>query len=763
MTKPIKRLAVLTSGGDAPGMNAAIRAVVRTALAKKADVFAIWEGYQGLVEGGPHYIRQVDWSFVSGIMNKGGTVIGSARCKEFRTREGRRQAAYNLVSNGINYLVVIGGDGSLTGANLMRSEWKALLEELIAENKITADALTAYGHLGIVGLVGSIDNDMCGTDITIGADTALHRILEAIDAILSTAVSHQRSFVVEVMGRNCGWLALMAGIATGADFVLIPEDPPEDGWENKMCEALERGRESGRRCSMVIVAEGALDRQGKAISAGSVKKILEEHGHDTRITILGHVQRGGTPSALDRIASTLMGVAAAEWVLDAGAHDEPLMIGMEGNKIVRKPLMQCVELTRQVGKYIESKDFAQAMHARGPSFISACKIYNVLSKPSKAAADVPKKNIRIALMHSGAPSPGMNPAARALVRLGIDAGYTVLAVQNGFAGLAKGEVHEMAWMDVNGWALLGGAELGTNRSIPNPSNVADIAQTIEKHQIDVLIMFGGYTGYQGSLELSKYKDKYPRLGLPVLCVPGTIANNIPATESSIGADTALNNILDAVDKIKQSAVASRRVFVVEVMGADCGYLAVISALASGAERAYINEEGVTLKDLQQDLRMLIRRFEMGNKLGLVITSEKASETYSTHFVASLFKEEGKKIFDVRESILGHLQQGGEPSAWDRTSAAVLMGYCIELIKQGEGQINTLRSGAVGFIGGQVAFTPNEEWKEMMHPNYRRPKSQWWMSLIPTLKILATSPSPDLMTKSPSQLSISKQLSRSVLI
>jgi len=168
---------------------------------------------------------------------------------------------------------------------------------------------------------------------------------------------------------------------------------------------------------------------------------------------------------------------------------------------------------------------------------------------------------------------------------------------------------------------------------------------------------------------------------------------------------------------------------------------------------------------------------MGNKLGLVITSEKASETYSTQFVASLFKEEGKKIFDVRESILGHLQQGGEPSAWDRTSAAVLMGYCVELIKQGVGRtkinqnsddinssnVNNIQSGAVGFMEGQVVFTPNEQWKEMLHPSYRRPKSQWWMSLIPTLKVLATAPSPDLMTKSPSQLSLSKQLSKSRLI
>lgn len=727
-------------------MNPAIRAVIRCALAKKADVFAIFEGYQGLVEGGDK-IRQVDWSFVSGIMNKGGTVIGSARCKEFRTREGRKQAALNLVSNGINYLVVIGGDGSLTGANLMRTEWVGLLEELITDGKITSDILKIYEHLAIVGLVGSIDNDMCGTDNTIGADTALHRILEAVDAILSTAVSHQRTFVVEVMGRNCGWLALMTGIATEADYVLIPEDPPEDGWETRIAEGLDRSRESGRRCSLVVVAEGAIDRQGKAISASYVKKVLEGHGHDTRLTILGHVQRGGTPSAVDRVVSTMMGVAAVKWVLSSTPADEPVMIGMQGNKIVKNPLMQCVEITRQVGKHIEAKEFSKAFEARGPSFHLAWRIYNILSKPSYAVKEIPKKNIKIAVVHSGAPSPGMNAAVRAIVRLGLHAGYTVLAVQNGFSGLAKGQVQEMQWLSVNGWALKGGSELGTTRAIPTADNIADIAQVIEKHEIKALIMFGGYTGYQAAIALDKYKSSYPCLDIPVLCVPGTIANNVPATDNSVGTDTALNNILDAVDKIKQSAVASRRVFVVEVMGADCGFLAAISALATGAERAYINEEGVTLKDLQTDVKMLINRFEMNNKLGLIITSEKASEAYSTSFITALFKEEGSKIFDVRESILGHLQQGGAPSALDRTSAAALMGFCMELLEKSANANQKQPSGAVGMIDGEVAFTPFEQWTALLHPTFRRPKVQWWMELIPTLKTLATASSADLIHKS----------------
>jgi 6-phosphofructokinase 1 len=212
----IHSLGVLTSGGDAQGMNAAVRAVVRTALNHGVDVYAIYEGYQGMVDGG-EYIRKMTWGSVGGILHRGGTIIGSARCAEFRSREGRLQAAHNLITHGIDSLIIIGGDGSLTGANIFRQEWPELLTDLVKQGKINRDVANQHSQLTIVGLVGSIDNDMFGTDMTIGADTALHRITEAVDAIASTAASHQRAFVVEVMGRNCGYLALMGALAGGGD------------------------------------------------------------------------------------------------------------------------------------------------------------------------------------------------------------------------------------------------------------------------------------------------------------------------------------------------------------------------------------------------------------------------------------------------------------------------------------------------------------------------------------------------------------------
>jgi 6-phosphofructokinase 1 len=271
---PPTRIGVLTSGGDAQGMNPAVRAVVRTALHHDIDVYAIYEGYRGLVDGGPAITRFTS-SDVGGILHRGGTVIGTARSVEFRERQGRRRAARNLLEHDIDALVVIGGDGSLTGANLFREEWPGLLSELVAAGEIDAGVADAHPFLRLVGLVGSIDNDMFGTDMTIGADSALHRITEALDALHSTASSHQRTFVVEVMGRHCGYLALMASLATGANWVLIPEHPPDtDDWADVMCAALRAGRGIGRRQNVVMVAEGAQDRQGRPITADDVKRIL---------------------------------------------------------------------------------------------------------------------------------------------------------------------------------------------------------------------------------------------------------------------------------------------------------------------------------------------------------------------------------------------------------------------------------------------------------------------------------------------------------
>jgi 6-phosphofructokinase 1 len=743
--QPERCLGILTSGGDAQGMNAVVRAVVRASLVKGIDVYGIYEGYQGMVEGG-NFIRKMTWDSVSGILQKGGTIIGTARSDDFRTHTGRLKAAKNLIMLGIDSLIIIGGDGSLTGANVFRQEWPGLLAELVQTGQINEQIASEHPNMIISGLVGSIDNDMVGTDMTIGADSALHRITEAVDAINSTAASHQRCFIVKVMGRNCGYLALMAGLATGSDWVLIPESPPNvDNWQEVMVQRLKAGRAAGRRDIIVIMAEGARDRHGNYIGSTEVAQVLEQAlGEEVRTTVLGHVQRGGAPSVFDRNLATLIGVAAVEDIISSTPESEPQLIGLRGNRIVKSPLMECVEKTRAIASLIENHNYEAAMDARGSSFKES---FNTLKTMLRALPHTPhtgQKRLKLAVMHSGAPAPGMNAAVRAAVRLGLDRGHKMLGIRNGFQGLINGEIQEMDWMSVNGWASRGGAELGTNRKLPSGSDLYAIARSLEKFDIQGILMIGGWSGYESAYQMSNLRNNYPAFNIPIVCLPATINNNLPGSDFSIGADTALNNIVEAVDKIKDSAVAQNRVFVVEVMGRTCGYLALMSGLATGAERIYMNEEGVTLRDLAFDIEQLNMRYDHGKRVGLIIRNEGANDVYTTHLIAALFEEEGHDLYDVRQSILGHLQQGGIPSPFDRIQATRFatrsIDYLIEQVEKGN-----YESAFIGLQGKGLQFHNLEDFPRMVDMRFQRPKEQWWLSLLPVVKLLSQ-PEPHLLHK-----------------
>ena len=731
-----RRIAVLTSGGDAQGMNAAVRAVVRTGLDKGAEVYAIYEGYQGLVDG-EKFIRKMDWGSVGGILQRGGTLIGTARSEDFRTHDGRRKAARNLVLLGIDGLVVVGGDGSLTGANIFRQEWPTLLSELVQNGEITAESAAQHPNLLIVGLVGSIDNDFYGTDMTIGTDTALHRITEAVDAISSTAASHQRTFIVKVMGRNCGYLALFGALATGADWVLIPESPPDvDNWQDVMVERLIAGTKAGRRDHIVIMAEGARDRDGKYIGSTDVQELLEKRlGEEVRVTVLGHVQRGGRPSAYDRNLATQLGHEAVIAILNAKPEDEPLLVGIKANRITHFPLMECVEKTRAVGEAIAVKDYEKAMDLRSASFKDAFRTLRTTIRALPHPPEPGQKQFRIAILNAGAPAPGMNTAARTAVRLGLDQGHIMLGVNNGFEGLAKNKIREMDWMSVAGWASMGGSMLGTSRLVPQGKDLYAVARAIEDNHIDALLVIGGWTAYKAVYTIIGERADFPAFNIPIVCLPASINNNLPGSELSIGADTALNNIVDAVDKIKQSAVATRRCFVVEVMGHWCGYLALMSGLATGAERVYMHEEGITLNDLQNDVKMLNRGFEAGKRLGLVIRNENANAIYTTNFICSLFEEEGRDLFDVRPAILGHLQEGGDPSPFDRIQATRLSSLCLEHLINACHQ-GSSESACIGLQNGKIKFHDMRDFERMMDVAFQRPREQWWLQLKDIANLMA---------------------------
>ncbi|CAM2758031.1 6-phosphofructokinase [Actinomyces slackii] len=728
---PLK-IGVLTSGGDAQGMNAAVRGVVRTALRLGAKPYAVMEGWAGAVAGGDA-IRPLAWDSVSSILQRGGTIIGTARSAEFRERAGQLAAARHLLAHGIDRLVVIGGDGSLTGTNEFRKNWPSLLEELVEGGDIPAETAQAHPELMVTGIVGSIDNDLVGADMTIGTDSALHRILEAIDDISSTAASHQRTFVVEVMGRHCGYLALMAAMAGGCDYVLVPELPPGRNWEEDMCLRLKEGREAGRRESMVIVAEGATDRAGNRITADDVKQVLSDRlGESARVTILGHVQRGGRPSAYDRWMSTLLGCAAAREVITMEPEAEPVIIAERHNRIRRLPMMKQVEATRAVKDLVAAQDYLAAVKARGGSFEQMLTIFETMSIPPLPDHDPSRgpdgaRRKRVAILHAGGLAPGMNTAARAAVRLGIDHGFTMLGVHGGFPGLLDGEVRELTWADVEGWVGDGGAALGTRREIPEIEQLYALGREIEKHEIDALLIIGGFNAYLSAHRLVTERDRYPAFRIPIVCVPASIDNNLPGSELSIGADTALNNAVAALDAIKLSAAASHRCFVAEMMGRKCGYLSLISGIATGAEKVYLHEDGIRLSTLAADSERMVESFRSGRSLYLVVRNERASEHYTTDVLAHIFAEEGRGLYDVREAVIGHLQQGGNPTAFDRIMATKLVAHALDLLAadlEGRGD----GASYVGLVGGKVSHSLLERMNDELDRDNRRPRHQWWLGM-----------------------------------
>ncbi|XP_062376774.1 ATP-dependent 6-phosphofructokinase, platelet type isoform X2 [Sardina pilchardus] len=739
-----KAIAVLTSGGDAQGMNAAVRAVVRMGIYVGAKVYFIHEGYQGMVDGGDN-IKEATWESVSSMLQVGGTVIGSARCKEFRAREGRLKAAHNLVQHGITNLCVIGGDGSLTGANLFREEWSGLLAELVEQELIDEDAAQTYSALHIVGMVGSIDNDFCGTDMTIGTDSALHRIIEVVDAIMTTAQSHQRTFVLEVMGRHCGYLALVSALACGADWVLIPEMPPEDGWEDKMCQKLSANRAGMKRLNIIIVAEGAIDCNNRPITAGCIKDLVVRClGFDTRVTILGHVQRGGTPSAFDRILASRMGVEAVLALLETTANTPAYVVSLCGNQSVRLPLMECVQMTQEVQKAMDEKRFEEAVKLRGRSFENNLKTYKLLAH-RKPESELPHSGFNVAILNVGAPAAGMNAAVRSAVRVGISEGHKMFAVNDGFEGFYKGQIREIKWADVGGWTGQGGSLLGTKRTLP-AKHVDKIAEQIRKNNINALLVIGGFEAYLGLLELLAARGKYDEFCVPMVVVPATVSNNIPGSEFSIGADTALNAITDTCDRIKQSASGTkRRVFIIETMGGYCGYLATVGGLAAGADAAYIYEEPFDIRELQANVEHLTDKMKTSIQRGLVLRNENCNDNYTTDFIYQLYSEEGKGVFDCRKNVLGHMQQGGAPSPFDRNFGTKISAKAMQWItkkltetyRQGRVFANTEDSCCLlGMRRRALIFQPVVQLKDETDSIHRIPKEQWWLKLRPLMKILA---------------------------
>lgn len=317
MSNKIRKIGVLTSGGDSPGMNAAIRSVVRTCAFHNIGCVGIYRGYQGMIEGD---FKEMGPRTVNNIINKGGTILKSARSMEFKTPEGRKKAYDNLVKAEIDAFVVIGGDGSFTGALLFNTEY----------------------NFPVIGIPGTIDNDIFGTSFTLGYDTALNTVVEVIDKIRDTASSHNRLFLVEVMGRDAGHIALNAGIGAGAEEILIPE---EDMGLERLLDSLKKSKATGKSSSIVVIAEG--DKIGKSVF--ELKDYVESNlpEYDVRVSVLGHMQRGGSPSCFDRVLASRLGVKAVESLLEGKSN---YMAGIYQDKIILTPLEQAIKGHSEIDK-----------------------------------------------------------------------------------------------------------------------------------------------------------------------------------------------------------------------------------------------------------------------------------------------------------------------------------------------------------------------------------------------------------------------------
>ena len=418
---------------------------------------------------------------------------------------------------------------------------------------------------------------MVGTDMTIGADSALHRIVEAIDAISV----HGREPPAQLRGRGHGPQLRLSGAderdRRGRDYVLIPEQPARSTAGRTRCASSSApGRAAGRRDSIVIVAEGSRDRHGNPITATYVRQVLEDRlGEDTRVTILGHVQRGGAPSAFDRSMSSLLGYAAVEERAGRRRPDaSPQLIGLRYNRVAAQPLTECVEQHPPGRGDDRDQDYQAALELRGGSYDR-----DVRDASPRWSRALPRR--AAAGSRAGSPCstsvawrPGMNTAARAAVRLGLDRGHTMLGVHGSFRGLLDGDVDELTWGDVDGWTSLGGAELGISRTVPTAEELYAIARALERHELDGLLIIGGWTGYEAvdRSGASAHKVSRPSRSRSCACRRRS-TTTCPGSELTVGADSALNRSSTRSTRSSSPAVAAQRCFVVETMGRLCGYLA----------------------------------------------------------------------------------------------------------------------------------------------------------------------------------------------
>jgi ATP-dependent phosphofructokinase / diphosphate-dependent phosphofructokinase len=702
------RIGVLTGGGDCPGLNAAIRAVVRRAAQYDFETVGIRNGWAGLMGEGD--FMPLAPKAVAGIIQVGGTILGAGRTNPFRrdvevdeaiqrlkaakddalqpaidrleeyqtglVERNKQQVLSNLKAQGIDALVVIGG-------------------------KDTLGVASRFARLGVpvTAVPKTMDNDLPETDYCIGFNSAITRVTEALDNLHTTATAHNRVMVVEVMGRETGWVALMAGLAGGADYIVVPEVPTSI---DDICQHLIDRHARGKSFSIVVVSEGAdcpgvvcdeagacdafghprLDTRG--IGNAVAKEIERRTRFETRHVVLGHLHRGGAPTVFDRVLATRLGVAAVD-LLKAGNYGQIAVL--RDNAVASVDLDKVANKTRPAERYF---------------YDLAAVFFGLRHLP--AASPVR----RIGVLTGGGDCPGLNAAIRAVARRAFEFGWEVMGLQNGWASLLDGGDSELLTpASISGILHQGGTMLGTSRTNPGKKEelMQEVSRNIQRLGLNALVAIGG----DDTLGVAA---KLHQRGIPVVGVPKTMDNDIAETDYCIGFDSAVTTVTDALDKLHTTAMSHHRAMVVEVMGRDAGWVAVYGGLAGGADYILAPEVPVRMADLCAHLQ---ERVERGKHSSIIVVSEGAT-------ITDLREEEdlgtldafghvrldkrglGEKVaknietctgLETRNVVLGHLQRGGSPTVFDRVLATRTGVAAVDLIRDGRfGYVPVLKGDTI---------------------------------------------------------------------
>ena len=643
------KIAMLTSGGDAPGMNACLRGVVRTALNKGWEVYGIRDAYQGLVEGGEK-IFPIDWVDVSWNFREGGTFLGSARYTDLigdseQAQKLKLKALLNLKKLGISALIVIGGDGSLTGAYDMF--------KFLRQNGSLNTELGGM-ELAIVGIPGSIDNDIAFTDMSIGADTTLNTIVECIDKLRDTATSHKRINIVEVMGRLRGYLAVMSGLATGADRIFIREEKITRDKLNAMLNDLAESFIHGQRAGVIVRSEGAV------FSTNFIKEtisVLLEPKREVRETVLGHLQRGGNPSAFEIILATRIGVRAVQ--LLEYPCPEPQMIGLNNGQVTAVALADCLNK-------IMTPEFRGELSRNTKT---AFHLNRILEEPPTETLT----GSRIGILTDGSNVSGMNMAIRAVARLAINSGTEVIGIKGGFSGLVQGSASAfpLVWsmLELSGVMRRAGTLLGVS-GIDVPLSEQDFSvmqDQVSALKLDGLVIIGDRATYESAEQLAD------RIAIPLVAIPAALNCNIPGTDWVIGMDSALNDMRKGIDRAADAAHVLKKVFLVHIKGAYCSCLVRSAALAGGAEAVIIDENeddwDVFQLRVENKVRDLHRIIALGKSFATIIFFSRCQEKtdQALDYIKLKIREAGIKLETSLMSLETSLG-GIVPTAFDRILA-----------------------------------------------------------------------------------------------